>query len=342
MTPQPNRAGSRTIVRSSRRPVLKWLAAISSVLAASTLILLALQVKSPRDLVLLRNAVITDLGPPGAYGWTPASVPSDYRRETLPAPEPVNRFAAEVASRHAQASDLDLAIALAAALVRNRTPGRGPIQSNTLTALQRITIDGAGYCADYTQVFNAIGPAANLYVREWGMSFDGYGGDGHAFSEVWDRGRSKWVLIDTFYSFYVRDSQGEPLSATEFRAALLDGTAVNLEIVPIVPGKFAFKDAAKAIAYYERGAPRFYMVWGNDVITYDESAVVRFFSRFSRSAEQVAGIATGKQPRLLIPGDFADQAALQQLTLLRLLIGLLALSAAVALFSLTMVWWGRK
>ena len=330
------------MTQSGRRPILKWLAAISSVLAASTLIFLAWQVKSPQDLVLLRNAVITDLGPPGAYGWTPASVPSGYRRETLPAPEPVNRFVAEVASGHAQASDLDLAIALAAALVRNRTPGRGPIQSNTLTALQRITIDGAGYCADYTQVFNAIGPAANLQVREWGMSFDGYGGDGHAFSEVWDRDRSKWILIDTFYSFYVRDSRGEPLSAAEFRTALLDGTADNLEIVPIVPGKFAFKDATKAIAYYERGAPRFYMVWGTDVITYDEAAVVRFFSRFSRSVEQVAGIATGKQPRLLIPGDFVDKAAFQKLTLLRLLIGLFALSAAVALFSLTMVWWGRR
>ena len=37
------------------------------------------------------------------------------------------------------------------------------------------------------------------------MSFDGYGGDGHAFSEIFDTQRQHWIFVDSFYSFYVTD-----------------------------------------------------------------------------------------------------------------------------------------
>ena len=135
---------------------------------------------------------------------------------------------------------------------------------------------------------------------------------------------------------------GTSKSAAEFRSALLADTAHRLEIVPINPQKFAFKPASKAVEYYRRGAPRFYMIWGNDVLSYDQSAAAKLFSRFSRSAEQLAGIAIGAQPKLLIPRDFADERALTELQRLRLLMGVFALSVVGGCAALLMLRTGRR
>jgi hypothetical protein len=288
------------------------------VATVSSLGYLALQVDSSQDLVLLRNAVIAEVGQQGAHEWTPDALPSDYLAETLPTPESLRRFAEESLNAAPTSDDFATAVDLARALGRNRVRGRGPIQDDTVTALERISTEGAGYCADYTQVYGALARAAGLGVREWGMAFDGYGGDGHAFNEVWDRARGKWLFIDTFFSFYVTDSGGKPLSATEFRTALLDGTADRLQIVPINPGKFGFKSPGRAVDYYRRGAPRFFLIWGNNVLSYDEAPLVKAFSGVSRPAEQVVGIALGLQPKLVIPGEFVDAEAVSELVRLRI------------------------
>jgi hypothetical protein len=211
-----------------------------------------------------------------------------------------------------------------------------------VTALERITTDGAGYCADYTQVYGAIGRAAGLSVREWGMSFDGYGGDGHAFNEVWDRSRGKWLFIDSFFSFYVTDPDGEPLSATELRGHLLDGTTSELQVVPINPARFGFKSPARALEYYRRGAPRFFLVWGNNALSYDAAPAVKAFSGVSRSAEQVAGIALGLHPRLVISRDFADPAAVAELVRLRVVMIVFLLGVVVAGVALLLHRRGRS
>jgi transglutaminase-like putative cysteine protease len=312
------------------RPI-RNIALAATTIALASLGLLASWVDSPQDLVLLRNALIFDLGSAGVYAWTPDRVPADYRSETLTAPDQIRQFAVEATSDTSAEDDFAVALSLARALSRNRVSDGGPIQSSTLTALARITRDGAGFCSDYTQVFNALSHAIGLPVREWGMSFDGYGGDGHAFNEVWDRKREKWLFLDSFFSFYVVDQQGHPLSATEFRSALIGGTTDSLLVVPIDKAKFGFKTPAKAIEYYQRGANRFFIIWGNDVLSYDENAAVRLFSRVSRAAEGAAAIATGAHPKLLIPSDFVDDHALAELRQLRLLMGVLLLSTVVAI-----------
>jgi hypothetical protein len=298
--------------------------------AAASLLYLGLQVDSSQDLVLLRNAVIAEVEPGGAHDWTPGSIPSDYLAETLPTPEPLERFAMEASGGSNRVDDFETAVSLARALGQNRKRGRGPIQDDTVTALERITTEGAGYCADYTQVFGALGRAAGLSVREWGMSFDGYGGDGHAFNEVWDRSRGKWLFIDSFNSFFVTDIRGQPLSATEIRKALLDGTSSELQVVPINPAKFGFKSPERALDYYGRGAPRFFLVWGNNVLSYDAAPAVKAFSGVSRSAEQVAGIVLGLQPKLVISRDFADPEAVGELMRLRLVMIVFLLASVVA------------
>jgi len=309
---------------------LVWITAAAMLAAAASLAYLGLQVDSSQDLVLLRNAVIAEVEPEGAHEWTPDSIPSDYLAEALPTPEPLARFAKEASGGTTPVDDFETAVSLARALSQNRKRDRGPIQDDTVTALERITVDGAGYCADYTQVYGALGRAAGLSVREWGMSFDGYGGDGHAFNEVWDRTRGKWLFIDSFNSFFVTDSDGQPLSATEFRRALLDGTTSQLQVVLINPAKFGFKSPARAIEYYRRGAPRFFLVWGNNVLTYDASPAVKAFSGVSRSAEQVVGIVLGLQPKLVISRDFADPEGVRELLRLRVVMIVFLLASVVA------------
>jgi hypothetical protein len=311
------------------RPLV-WIAASGMLAATASLAYLGFQVDSSQDLVLLRNAVIAEVGPGGAHEWTPDSIPPDYLAETLPTPELLERFAIEATNDSPPADDFEAAVSLARALGRNRKRGRGPIQDDTVTALERITADGAGYCADYTQVYGALGRAAGLSVREWGMSFDGYGGDGHAFNEVWDRSRGKWLFIDSFNSFFVTDVHGQPLSAAELRKALLDGTSSELRVVPINPAKFGFKSPERAIEYYRRGAPRFFMLWGNNVLTYDAAPAVKAFSGVSRSAEQAVGILLGVHPKLVISRDFADPEAVTELLRLRVVMIIFLIASVVA------------
>jgi hypothetical protein len=309
---------------------MRWIAATGLIAALSSLAYLALQVDSSQDLVLLRNAVIAEVEPEGAHEWTPSSMPSDYLAETRETPEPIARFAAAAGRGATPPDDFETAVRLARALVQNRKRGRGAIQDDTVTALERITAEGAGYCADYTQVYGALGRAAGLSVREWGMSFDGYGGDGHAFNEVWDRARGKWLFMDSFNSFYVTDLRGEPLSAIEFREALLDATAGGVQVVPVDPAKFGFKSPDRALDYYRRGAPRFFLVWGNNVLSYDAAPAVRAVSGVSRSAEQVIGIALGLQPRLVISQDLADARGVAELKRLRAVMMVFLLGLVVA------------
>jgi len=321
---------------------LRRTAAIGGIVAIVAFAWLASQVHSGQDLVLLRNSLIADLEPAGKHLWTPAALPDDYLVETRDPPDSFLRYVRQETSGADPNDDLGKALELAEAMVRLRGKVREPIQSDTETALRRITAEGAGYCADYTQVLNALAHAAGLSIREWGMSFDGYGGDGHAFNEVWDRTRQQWVFLDSFYSFYVKDAQGRPISAIEFRDALVRGTSRTLEVVPINPGKFGFKSPEKAIDYYQRGAPRFFLVWGNNVLSYDENPAVRTLARVSRSAEQVAGIVAGVQPRLVIPEDLADQSAVAELSRFRTLMALWMAGGVVATISLLLLRFARR
>jgi len=310
--------------------------------AASSIAYLVMQVDSSQDLVLLRNAVIAEVEAEGAHEWTPDSMPADYLAETLPSPEPLERFAVMARSGSHNSDDFQTAVSLARALGQNRKRGLGPIQDDTVTAFERITAEGAGYCADYTQVYGALGRAAGLSVREWGMSFDGYGGDGHAFNEVWDRTRNKWLFIDSFNSFFVTDLDGQPLSAIEIRQALLEGTSSELQVVPINPAKFGFKSSDRALEYYRRGAPRFFLVWGNNMLSYDEAPAVKAVSGISRSAEQLVGIVTGVQPKLVISRDFADPDGVAELMRLRAVMTVFLLGLVVAGIALLLHRRGRS
>src|SRR5690606_37056993 len=80
-------------------------------------------------------------------------------------------------------------------VISNRGSG-GPIQGSLSETLRRITERGDGYCGDYVDAFTALATEAGLFTRSWAFSFDGFGGHGHIFNEIWDRQAGTWRMID--------------------------------------------------------------------------------------------------------------------------------------------------
>ncbi len=311
---------------SSHRIALAGFFVATAVALGTGAILLA-SVEDARDVVHLRNSLLMDMRSPSAYDWTPRNVPADYLSETLDAPAELQAAAdAALESLPSDATNFEKAIALSQHLVRV-SKGRGPIQKDTITTYRKITQDGLGYCADFTQVFNALARAAQIPVREWGAAFGGYGGDGHAFNEIYDDGMGRWVFVDSFYSFYV-ERDGRPISAIELRDALLNGRE-SLEVVPIDPQRFGFKSGERALDYYAKAAPEFYLWWGNNVLSYDASPLMQRLGGISRSAEQVGAILTGLQPKLVIEEGHGSKEGLAKLKRTRALL-LTAISAGIA------------
>lgn len=315
----------------TRRGLTHYVWTASLVVAVVAGSWLALKAHDARDLVKFRNAMLVEVGAPDVFDWRPATRPADFREEHAEAPPEIRDAVRAAVGSESHHSEFLTTLDLARHLAQNRQHGSLPIQKSTTETYREIVGKGRGYCADFTQVFNGLAHAAGLEVREWGMSFEGYGGNGHAFSEVFDRGRDQWVFIDSFYSFYVTDHSGRPLSASELRDRLLSGSS-DLHVEPIVADKFGFKSPERALTYYRRGAASFYIWWGNDVFTYDNNAVLAHLDA-SRALQQLAGIALRVQPRLMLA---AGHIQTQGLFELRLIQGLLvALTAGVTLFAIT-------
>lgn len=280
---------------------------VATLVAASAATLGLISRATPdTEAVRLRNSLIASPGTAADFDWVPGASPPGYHQETTATISPVFREFVLAASAErppqpvGQGSEVGSAIRLAAALSRQGRQGQA-LQGDTLATFSTIVATGGGYCADYTQVFNALAYVADIPVREWGMSFDGFGGDGHAFNEIYDRGLRKWVMLDVFHRFYPADAaSGRPLSALEFRSRLdqidvLDTTA----IVPIGP-RSHFRQPEDAIAYYRRGQFGYYLWWGNDALSYDQHPVLTLAGRVSLSARQALAIVAGIHPQLRI------------------------------------------
>ena len=263
---------------------------------------LAYAVRPPFENTRMRNSLVARLGTPQDFEWTPAHLPQGFILDTGTIPAP---FVQAAQKAHAASRPEDPSWSTALALGRHLAsgPGRGSgIKKSTLAAYRIIMARKAGYCADFTQVFNGLSRAAGLAVREWGMSFDGFGGNGHAFNEIYDSTLGKWVFIDSYMSFYVEDPVTNiPLSAMEFRERLRNGRDTDqLRIVPIDRKRFAFRSAAQAIAYYGKGADQMYLWFGNNVFSYDQQPLVAFLGRYSRALEQATAIILGVHPSMMI------------------------------------------
>jgi hypothetical protein len=233
--------------------------------------------------------------------WKPASPPRGFLLEQSPVPPEFIAIAHTVLNKDTSSqSNWDRALHIARHLAQGPGIGTG-IQSNTLDTYRTIMTKKQGWCSDYTQVFNGIAIAAGIPVREWGMSFDGFSGRGHAFNEVYDDRLGKWIFIDSFFSFYVKDARtGIPLSAMEFRKRLQaeEGPQKNLVVEPIEPRRL--RSAAQVLEFYKRGADQFYLWFGNNVFSYDAYPLVRALGPWSKVLEQGAAIIAGVHPKIRI------------------------------------------
>jgi hypothetical protein len=289
----------------------------------------------------MRNALLID-AEPAEYHWAPTAIPDDFRADR----GAVGRVFAESVGRNflaAPGDDWETALRIGRHLLQavdSSTAGR-PIQSSLENSYRRIVEGGEGYCGDFADVFTALATAAGLFSRPWAFSFEGFGGRGHIFNEVWDGQSGSWRMIDVFNNFYPTDSAGQPLSAIAFRTALERGAVV--ELMPIDPHvRPGFVQPERAIAYYRRGLPEWYLWWGNNVFEYDSHPAVRIFGGVSRSLEQLAAIAVGVHPRIRVlqmPENVEQRAAMSRLAAH---LKLLAIGFPLALLSAAFCLWRAR
>jgi hypothetical protein len=166
------------------------------------------------------------------------------------------------------------------------------------------------------------------------MSFDGYGGDGHAFNEVWDRARNKWLFIDSFNSFFVTDPDGQPLSAAEIPPGVARRHFGRVAGRSDQSGEIRLQVGGPGARVLPPRSAALFPGVGQQRAVLRRSPAVKALSGVSRSAEQLVGIAVGMQPKLVIPRDFADPEGVAELMRLRVVMILFVLGAVVAGFAL--------
>jgi hypothetical protein len=271
---------------------------IANVLALSVLLAYVTWLAYPSsEAVRLRNALLLRRGSEGDFSWTPDSVPGDFRRERFP---PIADYAAIVRSLGIAEMRLDWnkAQTLAAHLVEH-AGDKGPIRADLSTTYCRIQ-EGYGYCADFVKAYLGLAHAAGLFARQWAFSFDGFGGHGHTFVEVFDRQRGRWVFLDIFNNFHAVDaSNGDVLSALDFRD-FAAGRRDRVAMRPNGPGRPGFIYEAKALDYYRRGVPEWYMWWGNAVFSYYAHPLMRVVGRLSQTLSNLLAIAVGLHSKMQI------------------------------------------
>jgi hypothetical protein len=264
------------------------------------------EVADPQEAVRLRDSLLAEPGSPADFVWTPDSMPASFLRNEAPPPEPIARAAREVVTGSGGfAAGLEIARHLA------EVPHRqDPIQRSTAETYRVMRTMGGGYCADFTQVFVGLALAAGVPVREWGLSFDGFGGDGHAIVEVYDENLARWTMLDPFNAFYPVDpASGEPMSVLEFRQRLtLPDPLAAIRIVRYAPAAFQFRDDQNLIDYFRRGVDQFYLWWGTNLFSYEQAPLVRAAGRVSRAAEQGIAILAGIHPRIVMYPTGTNQA----------------------------------
>lgn len=265
------------------------------------------------EMARLRNALIAQVGSQADFDWLPPTIPPSFHQEDISGATEFSNYIHARLSIISASSQLEKSLGIAHVLLSHNDPNAEAIMSNSSETLRLIVENGAGYCADYTQVFNGAAYLYNIPVREWGLSFDGFGGKGHAISEIYDQKIQKWVLLDTFYAFYLEEkSTNTPISVMQFQHLLQTNSPESLEdkinVIKIKPNRFGFPNNTALFEYFSHGKNHFYLWWGNDALSYDNNPFVSFTSKISRHTEQLVAIALGIHQKIrLLPNKENSQ-----------------------------------
>jgi hypothetical protein len=181
--------------------LVAWLAC-SALIVGSSLSLLP-HLKDSAELVRMRNALLLD-HPAADPAWSPDARPSSFAVDGGAASA---RYT-EIVRRNAlivPGNDWQTALAIGKHLLTGGKRSSSAIQSDLDRTYDRIIGNGQGYCGDYADVFTGLAHAAGLETRPWAFSFDGFGGRGHIFNEVWDRGSRRWFALDVFNNHWYQE-----------------------------------------------------------------------------------------------------------------------------------------
>ncbi|MBL8344496.1 MAG: glycosyltransferase [Rubrivivax sp.] len=294
--------------------------------------------------VRVRNALQLGADWSEADDWRPPQRPPGYRFETTVADA---RLTGVVRSLELDRlpDDWSRARAIGRHLLGSAPKLVGnPIQSSLWGTYERIVRDGEGYCGDFVRVFQAMANAAGLTVRPWAFSFDGFGGHGHIWVEMWNGQQQRWQLIDIFDNFYfVKAGSEEPLSALQLRRALLEGSAAvgrGLELRRLVPeARPGYDIEAKAWEYFQRGVDQWYMPFGNNVSSIDAAPAVKMFSGWSRIGEGVGVLVSGRAPEIRILASDRNATQREALRAVRLRVLAAVACGALGLLALLLSPW---
>lgn len=316
---------------------LRWGAVTLLVVVLACVLSLIPHLSPSSEQVRLRNALQLSSQPLDARWPGRPGMPDGFLVDSPPYPEPYIAF---VRKHEGDEPEVWMrSTRLAAALIPDRGLRRqGAIQSSMTATLQRIQQHGDGYCGDYADVFAGLSTVAGIASRRWSFSFDGFGGHGHIFNEVWDPVRAAWLMLDLQHNFYPADQAGQPVSALEFRELLQSEQPVKLRLIDEA-ASFGFRTEQAAIDYYRRGLNGWYMAWGNNLFEQDRLWLARWLAPIHRAVEQLAAIASGRVPqiRLMQSEQNATQVGRMQHLKMRLQLIVIGTAGLLVVFAIQLV-----
>jgi hypothetical protein len=299
---------------------------VSLALVLLSILSLAPYMTSSTELVRMRNALLLDERHNATDDWRPPAFPPDFKREVaLPYPE-FSRVVQKL-GLSSMDNDWDRALAISKHLLGSSPVlSGGAIQSNLTQTYRRIVEKGEGYCGDFVDVFIALANAAGMTTRPWAFSFDGFGGYGHIWLEIWNRQAQGWQLVGIFNNNYFSLEDGRPLSALEFRRIFQERPMALQTHRLYAEARPGYSIESKGWDYYRRGLPEWYQWRGNNVFEYDQAPLVRMLRGVSRSLEQLGGIVAGVSPKVVVLLDDKNRPEFDALLRLRMQLYLVMLT----------------
>jgi hypothetical protein len=308
---------------------------LNAVLLGAAAFGLTRHVAKTSDAVRVRNALLLRRTRPGDFDWTPARVPADFRVATEPPAAWIVRVLDTIGVPE-QPGAWEKALRIAGHL-SERVQDKGRIRADLPTTYERIRA-GYGYCADFARVFLAFAHAAGLFARQWAFSFDGFGGHGHVFVEVYDPQRRQWIFLDVYNNFHVVDPATQrPLSALELRALLTAGNRMP-QLVRNGPGRH-YPRQDRFAEYYCRGLQEWYLWWGNAAFPDDERRHSPIAGTRLRTAHHALLALAGFAPRIRVYETRENLAQVARLGgLRRRIVGAVLLCAALSVTLLVQLY----
>lgn len=288
---------------------------------------------SSSELVRVRNALLVAEGTTAGFEWTPTQWPSDFLLERQSA-TPVFVAAAQRLGLAEMRTDWERVTVISRHLLSHPQLVGTPIQSNLTDTYRQILENGTGYCGDFTRVFMAFALTAGIPVRAWAFTYNGFGGEGHIWPEIWNRQLNRWQIVDIFNNFYFLDEANVAVSALEFREAMLNAPK-SIRPALLHPGaRPGYAVEEKMWAWYRKGLPEWHMLWGNNVFSYDQAVNVHALGRVSHSLEQLEGIYLSVYPKINLMVNDGNRASAASLLRLRLHLEIVSVVIVLAIFSL--------